>query len=143
MANITDVFSSLKVLAKIESKEEPTMRHAIVVAAAIAVFALAGQAAAHARLILGSPKAGETVAAPKALKLQYSESIVAGESVVSVSGPNDASVVTGPLTLDPKSKRIVLVPFKSKAAPGAYTVKWHMKTEDGHETDGTFGFIVK
>ena len=28
-------------------------------------------------------------------------------------------------------------------AAGAYKVAWHMKTEDGHETDGTFAFTVK
>ncbi len=98
------------------------MRNAIVVTSAIAALALAGQAAAHAHLILGSPKAGETVAAPKELKLRYSESIVPAESGVSVSGPGGAAAATGPLALEPKSKRIVLVPFNSKASPGAYKV---------------------
>jgi len=119
------------------------MRKAITSLAVVAALALAGQAAAHARLIVGSPKAGSTVAAPQQLKLQYSESIVPGASSVKVTGPGGAAVASGPLMLDAKNKRIVLVPIVGKAAPGAYKVAWHMKTEDGHETDGAFAFTVK
>jgi len=119
------------------------MRHAIIAAAAVAALAIAGQAGAHARLIVGSPKAGSTVAAPQQLKLQYSESIVPAASSVKVTGPGGAMVATGPLMLDAKNKRIVLIPITAKAAPGAYKVAWHMKTEDGHETDGGFAFTVK
>jgi methionine-rich copper-binding protein CopC len=119
------------------------MRHPIAITAAIAAFAIAGQAAAHARLILGTPKAGATVAAPKELTLKYSESIVPAASQVTVAGPSGAAVATGPLTLDSKTKRIVTVAFAQPPSPGAYKVTWHMKTEDGHETDGNFVFIVK
>jgi methionine-rich copper-binding protein CopC len=35
------------------------------------------------------------------------------------------------------------VAVPGRLAPGAYKVTWHMKTEDGHETDGDFGFTVK
>ena len=28
-------------------------------------------------------------------------------------------------------------------APGAYKVSWHMKTPDGHKTEGDFAFTVK
>ena len=42
-----------------------------------------------------------------------------------------------------KTKRVVTVPFAAPPAAGAYKVNWHMKTEDGHETDGMFVFIVK
>jgi hypothetical protein len=119
------------------------MKTAIAVTAVIAAFAIAGQAAAHARLIAGSPKNGETVAAPKALSLHYSEELVAAASHVTVTGPGGATVATGPMAIDAKTKRIVTVPFASPPAAGAYKVAWHMKTEDGHETDGTFAFTVK
>ncbi|THD64532.1 copper resistance protein CopC [Phenylobacterium sp.] len=118
------------------------MRKTLIAAAAIAAFAVAGQAAAHARLITGSPKNGATIAAPKALTLHYSEELVPAASSVKVAGPGGAAVATGPMGLD-KTKRIVTVPFTAALAPGAYRVKWHMKTEDGHETDGDFGFNVK
>ncbi|HEY0437089.1 MAG TPA: copper resistance protein CopC [Phenylobacterium sp.] len=118
------------------------MRKILVLAAAASLM-IAGQAAAHARLITGSPKAGTTVAAPHELKLTYSESLVPADCSVKVSGPGGAAVATGPLALDAKSKRIVHVPVTGKLAAGAYKVSWTMKTEDGHKTDGDFAFTVK
>jgi hypothetical protein len=119
------------------------MRKYIVAAAAISALAVASQAGAHARLITGAPKAGSTVAAPKALVLHYSEGIVPAASHVTVTGPGGAAVATGPLALDAATKRVVTVPFTAKPAAGAYKVVWHMKTDDGHETDGDFVFTVK
>lgn len=119
------------------------MRKIVLVAAALSALA-AGQAAAHARLIQATPKVGATVAvAPKALKLTYSESIVAAESGVTVAGPGGRAVVTGALAVDPKNKRLVTVPFANTPTPGDYKVSWHMKTEDGHKTDGDFAFTIK
>ena len=119
------------------------MRNAIIAAAAIAAIAAAGSAQAHARLITGSPKAGTTVAAPKVLTLHYSESIVPAASSVKLAAASGAPVATGPLSLDAKDKRLVTVPVPGPLAPGPYRVMWHMKTEDGHETDGQFVFTVK
>ncbi|HEX3365127.1 copper homeostasis periplasmic binding protein CopC [Phenylobacterium sp.] len=118
------------------------MHKTVLALVAVAALALAGQASAHARLITGSPKNGATVAAPKALTLHYSEELVPAASSVKVAGPGGAAVATGPMALD-KTKRVVTVPFTGSLAAGAYRVKWHMKTEDGHETDGDFGFTVK
>ena len=118
------------------------MRNALILTAAIAAFAIAGQASAHARLLSGMPKNGATVAAPKALTLHYSEELVPAASSVKVTGPASAAVATGPMALD-KTKKVVTVPFAAALGAGHYTVAWHMKTEDGHETDGTFAFSVK
>src|SRR5262249_54018900 len=106
-------------------------------------LAIAGAASAHARLITGSPKAGATVAAPKELKLTYSEGIVPSASSVAVADAKGARVATGQLALDPKNKRVVMVPVTGKLSPGLYKVDWSMKTEDGHTTSGDFGFTVK
>ena len=116
------------------------MRKMLILAAAVSL--VAGAANAHARLITASPKAGTTVAPPKQLKLTYSESIDLSGSNVKVAGPPGA-VATGALSLDPKSKRTVIVPFKAALSAGAYKVSWSMKTEDGHTTSGDFGFKVK
>jgi methionine-rich copper-binding protein CopC len=129
-----------------DETKELSMRNTLIVApilaAGLAISALVvGQAAAHARLLMGTPKAGTTVAAPKALTLRYSEGIVLAASSVKVAGPK-AAVATGPLALD-KTKRVVTVPLTGPLAAGAYRVSWHMKTEDRHETDGDFGFTVK
>ncbi|HLZ75585.1 copper homeostasis periplasmic binding protein CopC [Phenylobacterium sp.] len=118
------------------------MRNAIIVTAAVAALAIAGQASAHARLLSGTPKNGATVAAPKAMTLKYSEELVPAASNVKVATAAGAAVATGPMALD-KTKKIVTVPFTGPLAAGGYTVTWHMKTEDGHETDGAFAFKVK
>src|SRR5581483_931714 len=117
------------------------MRKTLVILAAAAVLA-AGQAAAHARLISGAPKNGSTVVAPKELVLHYSESIVTSASGVSVKKAAGTPVATAPITLD-KDKRTVHAAFTAPPAHGAYKVHWRMKTEDGHETEGEFGFTVK
>jgi methionine-rich copper-binding protein CopC len=124
-----------------EQMKEYSMRNTLILAAAISAL-LTGQAAAHARLLMGAPKNGATVAAPKALTLKYSEELVPAASSVKVATGAGAAVATGPLALD-KTKKIVTVPFTGALAAGAYKVSWHMKTEDGHETDGNFGFTVK
>jgi methionine-rich copper-binding protein CopC len=124
-----------------DETKEFSMRNTAILAAAISAL-MAGQAAAHARLLMGTPKNGATVAAPKALTLKYSEELVPAASSVKVSGPSGAAVATGAMALD-KTRKVVTVPFNGALAAGAYKVSWHMKTEDGHETDGTFGFKVK
>lgn len=118
------------------------MRRTLILAAALTLLA-AGQASAHARLIQATPKVGSTAPAPKQLRLQYSESIDLPASSVKIAGPGGAAIATGPLALDPKSKRVVLVPITGKLAAGAYKVSWTMKTEDGHTTDGDFAFKVQ
>jgi hypothetical protein len=118
------------------------MRNVIITAAAVAALAIAGQASAHARLISGTPKNGSTVAAPKALTLHYSEELVPAASSVKVATGAGVAVATGPMALD-RTKRVVTVPIAGPLSAGRYTVAWHMKTEDGHETDGTFAFTVK
>ena len=117
----------------------------LLTAIAFAVFglALAGGALAHARLIVATPRGGSTVTAPRQLKLTYSESIVPNASQVLVTGPGGTAISSGPLTINGANKRIVTVPFTAKLGGGAYRVTWHMTSEDGHETDGDFTFLVK
>jgi methionine-rich copper-binding protein CopC len=117
------------------------MRKTLILAAALSLAA-AGAVQAHARLVMASPKAGSTSPAPKELKLTYSESIDVAGSSVKVTGPNGA-VATGALALDPKNKRVVIVPLAAAAGAGAYKVDWSMKSDDGHTMTGDFGFKVK
>jgi methionine-rich copper-binding protein CopC len=118
------------------------MRKTLILAATVSLCA-AGAADAHARLITAVPKVGSTTAAPKQLRLNYSESIDLSGSNVKVAGPSGAGVPIGPLALDPKSKRTVVVPFTGMLGAGAYKVSWSMKTEDSHTTSGDFRFTVK
>ena len=112
-----------------------------VICASLAAASVAGEAAAHARLISAAPKAGATVSALKALTLTFSEKIVPAKSSVAMTGPQGA-VSLGPLALDPKNPRVVAVPI-GPLSPGAYKVKWSMTTEDTHTMQGSYAFSVK
>lgn len=103
----------------------------------------AGGADAHARLIRAAPAVGATVAPPSGLRLFFSETIVPARSGVTLKGPGGAAAPLGPVTLDAKDPRVVLVAIGKPLAPGAYRVSWHMHTPDGHNTEGDFGFKVK
>jgi methionine-rich copper-binding protein CopC len=102
-----------------------------------------GAAEAHARLIQATPRAGASVAAPAGLRLLFSETIVPARSSVTLTGPGGAAAPLGPLALDPKDPRIVLVPIRGRLAPGGYHVSWRMRTPDTHTTEGDFAFKVK
>ena len=65
------------------------------------------------------------------------------QSSVALSGANKTPVATGPIALDAKDKRVVVVPVTGKLAPGAYKVDWSMHSADGHTMTGGFGFKVK
>jgi methionine-rich copper-binding protein CopC len=111
---------------------------------ALAASALvAGQASAHARLLQSQPRAGATVVSPAQLRLSFSETIVPAKSSVVLSRPAAKPVTLGPLTLDAKDKRVVVVAVPQKLAPGAYKVRWGMTTTDTHHTEGGFAFTVK
>ena len=120
----------------------PMLKTPLLIASAIALATLASEASAHARLIRSDPKAGATVAAPKALKMWFSESIVAAKSSVAVTGPA-GSVATGKLAVDAKAPRQVSVPVTGALKPGAYKVHWTMTTEDTHTMEGDLAFTVK
>lgn len=118
------------------------MRKALLFAAALSLLA-AAQAQAHARLLRAAPKAGATVAAPKALRLSFSETILPAQSNVTVTGPDHKPVATGPLALDPSDKRVAVVAVPGALAPGGYHVSWRARAADGHVSDGDYGFKVK
>jgi methionine-rich copper-binding protein CopC len=125
-----------------EADPEPAMRNTLIAAAVLSLLG-AVQADAHARLLKSDPKAGATVAAPKALHLSYSETIVPANSSVALAGADKTPVATGPIALDPKNKRLVVVPITAKLAPGAYRVDWSMTSADSHTMTGNFAFKVK
>jgi methionine-rich copper-binding protein CopC len=117
-------------------------RLSVSVLALAAAVAAAGQACAHARLIRSDPKAGATVAAPKVLRMQFSESIVAAKSSVTLDGAAGSGVL-GKLAVDAKNPRLVSVPVTGLLTSGPYKVHWTMTTEDTHTMSGDFGFTVK
>ncbi|MDQ0392703.1 copper homeostasis periplasmic binding protein CopC [Labrys monachus] len=111
--------------------------------AAIALFALAGQAFAHAHLQSATPAVDGTVAAaPTELDLNFSEDLNLKFSGVKVTGPGKAAVATGEPMLMNKNATL-MVPLSGTLGAGVYTVSWHALSADGHKTHGSYKFTVK
>lgn len=119
----------------------PQMKKLLLVAA-VASFALASQALAHAHLKSAVPIADGTIKqAPSELDLTFTEGLNLKFSGVTVSGPNKAVVKTGKAMLM-NGDTTLMIPVTDKLTAGKYTVEWHVLSTDGHKTDGTYSFTV-
>jgi methionine-rich copper-binding protein CopC len=112
-------------------------------ASAIVSLGLCGQALAHAHLTTSVPADKATVAsAPTEIDLRFSEELELKFSGITIVGPDKAAVNVGNARLADEGKTLV-VPVTGKLDAGRYTVEWHVLSEDGHKTRGTYDFIVK
>jgi methionine-rich copper-binding protein CopC len=109
---------------------------------ALASFALAGQAFAHAHLKNSAPVDKAAVASPSELDLTFTEELNLKFSGLTVTGPDRGQVKLGEGMLEDGGK-VLMVPVSDKLAPGSYTVDWHVLSTDGHKTEGNFTFTVK
>lgn len=112
--------------------------------AGVGLFALTGQALAHAHLKSAIPAVNGTVAtAPRELDLSFSESLNLTFTGVKVIGPDKVPVGTGHAALGAGDDATLVVPLAVTLAAGTYTVNWHALSTDGHKTSGSYDFIVK
>lgn len=103
---------------------------------------LSDPAFAHAALIQSDPAPNSTVAAPKEIKLTFSEKVAPAFSGFGISMNDGMSVkLKGHISDD--GKTIIGTPA-SPIMAGAWKVSWHAtSTEDGHRMEGSFNFNVK
>lgn len=121
-----------------------TPNRSLITATTVGLFALTGEASAHAHLKSATPAAGSTVAtAPTELDLKFSEGLNLRFTGVKVTGPAKTAVATGEAALGAGDDTILVVPLSGPLAPGAYAVAWHALATDGHKTSGTYTFTVK
>jgi methionine-rich copper-binding protein CopC len=101
-------------------------------------------ALAHAHLKNQTPAADSQAAdAPRALTLTFSEGVEAKFSGLTLTGPEQAKIATGPASVDEKDNTQLVVPLEQPLASGNYTVDWHVVSVDGHKTKGQYHFSVK
>lgn len=107
----------------------------VAVAAAALVVGFPVAASAHTTLIAQSPKAGATVAAPRAVTLTFADRVIQPGIVVrSATGKRvDGGAQPG--------GRTVTAPL-GHLAPGRYQVGWRVVAPDGHVQTGAFRFAV-
>ena len=89
------------------------------------------------------PQADASLQTPKEIRLTFSEALILRFSGVKLKDQDGRRVETGPVALDPKDQKQLVVPLKSLLAPGRYTVEWHAVSEDTHRLKGSYSFEVK
>lgn len=117
------------------------MRRALVIAGCVLVpLVVPASADAHAFLVASTPTWGGAVkAAPREIRLVFSEAVVPQYARVTVAGPRGADV-GGRTSV---AGDVVVVPVGAGQG-GSYTVRWRMvASDDGHATEGVYSFGVR
>ena len=119
------------------------MKKTLGMAAVLAALSLASIADAHPRLTAAGPARGSVVkASPKALRIQFNESVVLAFSGIEVTNAAGKKQPLGEPSLGPKDGNQLTVPLKTELAPGKYTVAWHAVGDDTHKVNGKYSFEV-
>jgi len=111
-------------------------------AAALVALALPASASAHANLLQREPNFGKRLAtSPPAVLLHFDQGVDVFPDSIEVRSATGAPVIAGPAhTID--QKRIATVPLK-RLPRGAYTVRWHVTSFEGHVLSGVYTFGVR
>lgn len=109
---------------------------------ALAALALPASAFAHANIKSKTPGYRERLeVAPRAVVIGFDQRVTALPNAIEVLGA-DGKLVSAPARTDPDDARVVeaALPRLSK---GAYTVRWHVVSRDGHVISGVYTFGVR
>lgn len=115
---------------------------------ALAAALLFTAAAANPRLFHADLKKSEPsdkavlTTPPTELKLWFSETPTLALSKVTLTRDKD-TVAVGALTRGKEDAAPVIVRITRPVGVGSYTVRWRAMVDDGHVSNGTFGFTVK
>ena len=118
------------------------MKHFLSLTALLCALAMGSDANAHAFLAKSNPAVGATVAAPKTLRLEFTEAVELAFSGIDVANGSGGAVPARNVRLDPNDRKVLLADVPP-LTPGAYRVKWHVVSVDTHRTEGDFAFSVK
>jgi methionine-rich copper-binding protein CopC len=90
------------------------------------------------------PAANDTVPAPAAVRLWFSEKVELKVTTVKLVSAAGGAVAVGTLSRsDAERDAPVVATITKPLGPGAYTVNWSTAANDGHPTKGTVDFVVK
>ncbi|HYC73894.1 copper homeostasis periplasmic binding protein CopC [Brevundimonas sp.] len=103
--------------------------------------AVAGTAAAHARLVSATPAPDSVVASPRSVSMTFSGRMVPAFSDFDLVGPGGAGVaVDAAVSKDGKTLSGALA---RPLAPGVWRVNWRIASADGHRMTGSYSFTVR
>jgi copper resistance protein C len=98
---------------------------------------------AHAFLDHAEPRVGSHVSpAPLQVKIWFTDHLDPAGSNIRVADATGKQVDRGDVQIDPNDTTIMSVSLTA-LPPGQYTVTWHARCPQGHNTRGTFTFNVE
>jgi methionine-rich copper-binding protein CopC len=111
------------------------------IAATVAAISASGPAWAHARLVSASPARDAVGSSPAAIRLTFSERLVAAFSSFEVI---NAAGVALPVRVVVSEDGLTLTGAPSRRlAAGVYSVNWAIASTDGHRMTGSYRFTVR
>jgi copper transport protein len=118
------------------------MRGTALAAAVLVALALPTSALAHAVLLERVPTYDAQLAtAPRSVSLQFDQSVDAFANAIDVRTSSGKAVTAGPARTTDGGRRVI-VPLR-RLAKGAYTVRWHVTSNEGHVVSGVYTFGVR
>lgn len=111
-------------------------------AAALAATLTAGAALAHPSVLKASPAPDAVGAAPKEVKLVFSEAVMLPLSGIKVVDAKGKAMPTGKAKAGADGKELI-VPLSGPLPAGSYHVQWHVVSSDTHRVEGHYGFGVR
>lgn len=103
------------------------------------LLAISSPAWSHAQPQRQSPPAGQTIPAPKQVRIDFSEPLEPAFSQIQLLGPKGNSISSAKTQVDGNHMTLALSPL----AKGSYQVKWRVMARDGHRTQGHYSFQVQ
>jgi len=115
---------------------------ALLAAAALVALALPASAFAHAQLLQREPTFAKRLAsAPPSVSLRFDQGVDVFRDSIEVRSSKGALVTSGPARAV-ESGRVATVPLRA-LPKGAYTVRWHVTSNEGHVLSGVYTFGVR
>jgi copper resistance protein C len=113
----------------------------LILLAAILLAVVAVNVSAHAILVRSTPKANEVVpSGDLKMELEFNSRIDAARSILALVLPSGD---VQKLPLSPQPSPAALAATAPHLAPGKYTIRWQVLSNDGHITRGEIPFEVK
>jgi copper transport protein len=118
------------------------MRTKALAAAIFVALALPTSAFAHAVLLQRVPTYGAQLAtAPREISLQFDQTVDVFANSIDVRSSTGKLVTSGPAHATDSGRRVI-VPLR-RLPKGAYTVRWHVTSNEGHVVSGVYTFGVR
>lgn len=97
----------------------------------------------HLRLVKSEPSKGDTVAAPKVVRLWFSEPATLSVTSVKLKGADGKDVELAKPTFSGDTKQPVEVAVTGALAAGSYALSYKTASKDMHPITGEFTFVVR